>query len=256
MSLRASLLSSYVAYSNDPPLLAAAFSWGALLLSQVACVWLLRTALRRERCRSHHRIGHAPLICTMLVSCGCSCAAVGVLYGSVWLTPKGSEIPIAGSPSAEASANVSQRIAAEALFAAYAFLQMMAFIGFAASKMLTLLLLFTVTVGRGWDQPFLFRAHSLLKRCIALLSLLLMACLSVFLYFHIRSVLSRIQLDQEGAVNSTNTGNLRNLSGTQQQLSEDYRRACVSEGALLLAQSVFLALILLGLSAAVVKVRP
>ena len=152
-----------------------------------------------------------------------------------------------------------QRVAAEALLAAYALLQMMAFIGFAASKMLTLLLLFTVTIGRSWDQLFLFRAHSLLKRCIAALSILLMASTAVFVFFHFRSVLSRIQLDQEAAssnsrTNSSHLMHLHNSTGTQLQLDEDYQRACASEAALLMSQAVFLAAVLLGLTAAVVKV--
>jgi hypothetical protein len=245
MSLRDIMLSSYVAYSNNPPLLAAGISWGALLLSQIACFWLLCSVLRLERRRCRPRIGHVPLLHTMLASCTFSCAAVCVLYGSVWLTPKGSETPTSASPTTESKASAFQRMAAEALFASYACLQMFAFIGFAASKMVTLLLLFTITIGLEWDQFFILRAHTLLKRVLAALSLLLLACTAFFVYFHVKSVATRIRLDHDGALN-----------GTHLQLRDDYHNACLSEGVLLLSQAAFLSLILFGLAAAILKVKP
>jgi hypothetical protein len=136
-------------------------------------------------------------------------------------------------------------MAAEGLFAAYALLQMLAFLGFAASKMVTLLLLFTITVGLDWDQLFLLRAHTLLKRMIVTLSLLLMLCASAFVFFHVKSVATRVGIDRGSTNNSS-----------QLQLRDDYRHACLSEGMMLLSQSVFLSLILLGLSAAILKVKP
>jgi hypothetical protein len=245
MSLRDVMLASYVAYSNDPPLVVAGISWGLLLLSQIACFFMLCNVLRLERRRRRPRIGHIPLMHTMLASCACSCAAVCVLYGSVWLTPKGSEIPTSASPATESTAGASRRMAAEALFSAYASLQMLAFIGFAASKMVTLLLLFTITVGLDWDQFFILRAHTLLRRVIAALAVLLLACTAFFLYFHVNSVVTRIRLDRDAALNSTRL-----------QLRDDYHNACVSEGVLLLSQAAFLFLILLGLAVAILKVKP
>jgi hypothetical protein len=82
-----------------------------------------------------------------------------MLYASIVLTPNGTEIPIAGHSSGIQHASELQLMSAEGLFAAYVCLEMMAFIGFAASKLMTLLQLFTITVGLDWDDLFLLRAH-------------------------------------------------------------------------------------------------
>jgi hypothetical protein len=66
-----------------------------------------------------------------------------------------------------------------------------------------------------------------------------------------------MQLDHDAARNASVSNVTRpDAPQLQLQLQRDYRLACLSEAALLLSQSVFLALILLGLVAAVVKVEP